>query len=76
MVGQKGIPTQFGGIEIRFLQDNWVVRLIPPTFYGRYERGFFVFLGQVLPITFYAGFLFRPYWRARNAERKPRRGGR
>ena len=28
------------GIEINFLQQNWLVRLIPPSFYGRYERGF------------------------------------
>lgn len=61
------------GIEIRFLQNNWVLDLIPPAFYGRYERGFFVFLGQVLPIIFYAGFLFRPYWKLHTAKRKPRR---
>ena len=55
------------GIEIRFLQENWLVRLIPPTFYGRYERGFLVFFGQVLPIATYAALLFRPHWSARKS---------
>lgn len=58
------------GIEIHFLQNNWLLSLIPPAFYGRYERGFFVFLGQMLPIVFYAGFIFRPYWQSRITKRK------
>jgi len=62
-------------IEIQFLQHNWLVNIIPPAFYGRYERGFFIFLGQVLPIVFYAGFIFRPYWQSRSTRhtKRPKR---
>ena len=56
--------------ELPFLRHNLIARLISPHFYAANRIGFYVFLGQVLPIAVWALLFLRSFRKTRSAATK------
>lgn len=59
------IYEALGQSDIAFLRENSIARIIPPSFYFRYQIPVVVFLGQVLPVSVYGLLFFRPFLAAK-----------
>jgi hypothetical protein len=56
--------------DLPFLRRNLIARLIAPDFYAANRHGFYVFLGQVLPIAVWAAMFLRSFRKTRSATAK------
>lgn len=55
-----------GQYEAMPLKENLIARMLPPSFFTRYEIPLLVFLGQVIPVSLWVGFFGWPFLRLRN----------